>query len=135
MENPRSEDLYDINNKVKNGETIKHINNALIELKNSINRNEISKNENPEKIVDIVEKNLDFNKQQKGKGRPRMLALQPSDFCPVAGIANVSDHSYLEILTPKQMRQILPTVVSQVKAGTTSEKILNEIRYIVHYLH
>ena len=33
------------------------------------------------------------------------------------------------------MRQILPTVVSQVKAGTTSEKILNEIRYIVHYLH
>ena len=58
-----------------------------------------------------------------------------SDFCPVAGIANVSDHSYLEILTPKQMRQILPTVVSQVKAGTTSEKILNEIRYIVHYLH
>ena len=45
MENPRSEDLYDINNKVKNGENIKHINNALIELKNSINRNEISKNE------------------------------------------------------------------------------------------
>ena len=73
MENPRSEDLYDINNKVKNGETIKHINNALTELKNSINRNEISKNESPEKIVDIVEKNLGFNKQQKGKGRPRMF--------------------------------------------------------------
>ena len=73
MENPRSEDLYDINNKVKNGETIKHINNVLTELKNSINRNEISKNESPEKIVDTAEKNLDFNKQQKGKGRPRMF--------------------------------------------------------------
>ena len=100
----------------------------MIELKNSINRNEISKNENPEKIMDIVEKNLDFNKQQKGKGRPRMLALQPSDFCRVAGIANVSDHSNLKILTLKQMRQILPIVVSQVKAVTTSEKLLNKIR-------
>ena len=35
---------------------------------NAINKRVILENENPNKIVNIVEKIFDFNKQQKGKG-------------------------------------------------------------------
>ena len=66
-----------------------------------ININEISENENPKKVVNIVEKILNFNEQQKGKG--------------------------IKILTPKQMLQRLPIALAQVKAGDTSENLLNEI--------
>ena len=48
------------------------------------------------KIANIVEKILDFNKRQKGKG--------------------------IKILTPKQMLQRLPIALAQVKAGNTSEQ-------------
>ena len=34
----------------------------------------------------------------------------------------------LKILTPKQMLQSLPLALAQVKAGNTSENLLNEIR-------
>ena len=40
----------------------------LIDLKNSINSKNVLENENPKKRVRIVEKILDFNKQQKIKG-------------------------------------------------------------------
>ena len=53
----------------------------MITLRNSINSKEIPENENPKKIVNIVEKILDFNKQQKDKG--------------------------IKILTPKKMLQRL----------------------------
>ena len=41
-----------------------------------------------------------------------------------------SGHSDFKILTPKQMfqRLVLTLVLAQVKAGTTSENLLNEIR-------
>ena len=82
----------------------------MIELKNVINRKEIPENENPEKIVNIVKKILNFNNQQKGKRRSRMLASRPSDLAHVARIVKVfdrkvSDHSNLKTLTPKQMLQ------------------------------
>ena len=54
----------------------------------------IPKNENPNKIVDIIEKILDFNKQQKSKG---LL----SDLVRVTQVAKVFDNSNLKILTPK----------------------------------
>ena len=38
--------LYDAD-KIKNNEIIKHINNGLIELRNSINKKEILEEENP----------------------------------------------------------------------------------------
>ena len=41
----------------------------------------------------------------------------------------------LKILTPKQMLQILPIVLAQVKAGNNSESLLNEIRQIVYSLY
>ena len=80
---------------IKNYEIIKGINNRLIELRNFINSKEFLENENPKKVVNIVEKIIDFNKKQKGKG--------------------------LKILTPKQMLQRLLIALAQVKAGNTSE--------------
>ena len=71
-------------------------------------KKEIPGNENPSKTVDIVEKILYFNKQQKVKG--------------------------IKILTPKQMFQRLPIALAQVKADNTSEDLLNEIRQIIYSL-
>ena len=42
----------------------------MIDLGNAIIKKEIPENENPNKLVDIVENILDFNKQQKGNERP-----------------------------------------------------------------
>ena len=41
----------------------------------------------------------------------------------------------LKILTPKQMLQRLPIAFTQVKAGNTSENLLNQIRQIVYSLY
>ena len=40
-----------------------------------------------------------------------------------------------EILTPKQMFQILPIALAQVKASNNSESLLNESRQIVYSLY
>ena len=37
--------------------------------------------------------------------------------------------------TPKQMLQRLPIALAQVKAGDTSENLLNEIRQIIYSAH
>ena len=81
----------------------------LIDLKNSINSKNVLENENPKKRVRIVEKILDFNKQQKIKG--------------------------IKMLTPKQMLQRLPMSLAQLKAGNTSKNILTEIRQIIYFLY
>ena len=41
----------------------------------------------------------------------------------------------LKILTPKQMLQRLSITLAQVKAGNTSENLLNEIRQIIYSLY
>ena len=41
----------------------------------------------------------------------------------------------LKILTSKQMLQILPITLAQLKAGNTSQNLLNEIRQITYSLH
>ena len=40
-----------------------------------------------------------------------------------------------KILTPKQMLQRLSITLAQVKAGNTSEDLLNEIRQIIYSLY
>ena len=52
----------------KNEQLVNNVNNGLIALRKAIIKKQIPENENPKKILDIVEKILDFNKQQKGKG-------------------------------------------------------------------
>ena len=41
----------------------------------------------------------------------------------------------LKMLTPKQMLQRLPIALAEVRAGNTSENLLNEIRQIIYSLH
>ena len=66
--------------------------------------------EESDKIADIVEDILNFNKQnQKGQG--------------------------LKILTPKQMLGRLPITLAQLKAGNNSEKFKNEIRQLLYSLY
>ena len=79
----------------------------MINLTSATIKNEIPENENPNKKIDIVEKIHDFNNQQQGKG--------------------------LKILTPRQILQRLPIALAQVKAGNTSENVLNEIRQIIYF--
>ena len=75
------------------------------ELRNTAIKKEIPKNENSDKIIIIIEKIVDFNRQQKGK--------------------------VLKILTPKQMFQRLPITLAQVKAVNTSENLINEVKKIM----
>ena len=42
---------------------------------------------------------------------------------------------WLKILTLKQMLQRIPLSLAQVKAGITSENLLNEIQQIIYSLH
>ena len=58
--------LYE-DNQNKKDKIVKNINESLINLRSSINSKEIPENENLKKIVNIVEKIMDFNKQKKGK--------------------------------------------------------------------
>ena len=76
-------DLY-YTDKTRNEKIVNNINDALIELRNAINRKEIPKNKNPEKVIDIVEEILNFNQQQRGKGLPlnlgKVFAVQVSKY-------------------------------------------------------
>ena len=45
------------------------------------------------------------------------------------------DSKILKILTRKQMLERLPIALAQVKAGSTSENLLNEIRKIIYSLY
>ena len=92
----------------------------------------------PKRLTNIAEKVLNFNNQQKGRERSSMLTLRPSDLARVARIAcvaKVSDNSNPKILSPKQMLQKLTIAFAQVKAGNTSENLLNEVRQIVYSLY
>ena len=86
----------------------------MIDLRNYINRKEILENENPEKVVDIVEKILNLNKQQSGKGLRLDLA------------------KHIKKLNPTQMLQRLPRALAQAKAGNSSENLLNETRKTIY---
>ena len=104
--------VYNTNDKKKNNDLINVIKRGLSDLKNEIEK--MSKNETeiekPDKTVDIVEKILQFNRQnQEGQG--------------------------LKILTPDQLRSRLAITLAQLKAGNNSEKLKNEIRQLLYSLY
>ena len=65
----------------------------MIDLRNSIIRKKTPEGVNPNKIVNVVDKIMEFNKQQEGKG--------------------------LKTLTSKRMLRRLSIALSTVKAGNT----------------
>ena len=75
------------------------ISSGLGDLKEEIEdmSEEEKETENPNEIVDIVEKILEFNRQQQGQG--------------------------LKILKPNQMLSRLPISLAQLKVGNNSEKL------------
>ena len=104
--------LYKTNDKEQNIKLVNVINSGLKDLNKKINKmsKEERKIEKPDKIVKIVKKILNFNKQsQKGKG--------------------------LKILTPNQMLSRLPITLAQLKAGNNSKKLKNEIRQLLYSLY
>ena len=60
-------DLFEVNQD-KNQELVNNVNDGLVNLINSIIKNEIPENKNLNEIIDIVKIFLDFNNQQKSKG-------------------------------------------------------------------
>ena len=104
--------LYNLNDTKKNNQLVNTIKIRLNDLKNEIKKmseDEI-KTEKPYKTVDIVEKILEFNKQ------------------------NQEGQSFTS-LTPNQMLSRLPITLAQLKAGNNSEKLKNEIRQLLHSLY
>ena len=107
-----AKELYEIKNKNKNNKLVNAIKSGLSDLKDKIK--EMSEDEKesdqPDKILKLVEKIIEFNKQnQSGQG--------------------------LKILTPHQMLSRLPISLAQLKAGNNSEKLKNEIRQILYSLY
>ena len=96
----------------KNKNMVELINQKLTKLKRIVrnlpeNDNRVEENK---KIIDIVEKILELNKEKhSGKG--------------------------LKILTPDQMLSRLPITLAQLKAGNNSEKLKNEIRQLLYSLY
>ena len=106
------ESIYNLNDKNKNNMLVSIVKSGLNDLKNEIKK--MSEDEiiieKPNKIVDIVEKFLEFNKQnQQGHG--------------------------LKVLTPNQMLGRLPITLAQLKARNNSEKLKNEIRQLLYSLY
>ena len=105
----RLRDASDENNK----NMVESINKKLTKLKNivkNVPKDEVSKVEENENKMEVVEKILELNTEKKiGKG--------------------------LKILTPDQMLSRLPTTLAQLKAGNNSEKLKNEIRQLLYSLY
>ena len=78
----------------KNEELVNNINDGLIDLKKADNKKQIPENENPKKVVNIVEKILNFNKRQKGKKLPLDLAC-------VGRVAKASDRKVFNCMEHK----------------------------------
>ena len=86
------------------------IDSGLRDLKEEIeDMSEEEETKNPNGIMHIVEKILEFNRQQQGQG--------------------------LKTFTPNQMLSRLPISLAQLKAGNNSEKLKNEIRQILYSLY
>ena len=83
--------------------------NKIKRLIEKVPKDKVSRVEENEKIIDIVDNILEFNRQQEGRG--------------------------LKILTPNQMLSFLPISLAQLKAGNNSEKLKNEIRQLLRSLH
>ena len=97
----------------KNKNMVESINKKLTKLKNivkNVPKSEVSKVEENKKITDIVERIIELNSEkQLGLG--------------------------LKILTPDQMLRRLPITLAQLKAGSNSEELKNEIRQLLHSLY
>ena len=71
-----------------------------------------------------------FEKNKQGTGLTSIL-----DRLTKVSNRKIFSHQHLKLLTPKQMFERLPIELVQVKAGNTSENLLNEIRQVIYFLY
>ena len=104
--------LDETKNKNKNNKLGNIIKTGLSDLKNKIEKmsGEEIENEQPDKILKIVEEILEFNKKNRLRGG-------------------------LNILTPDQMLGRSPITLAQLNAGNNSEELKNEIRQLLYSLY
>ena len=105
-------ELFRTKDKRNSKQLVDLIKSGLRDLKDEIeemSENEIG-TEEPDKMVDIVEKILEFNRQKQEGQRSK-------------------------ILTPEQMLSRLPISLAQLKAGNNSQNLKNEIRQLLYSLH
>ena len=103
--------VYTTNDRKENDDLVNVIKSVLSGLTNEIENMEKEEKEfeKPNKIIDIVEKILEFNdRTQRIQG--------------------------LKILTLDQMLSRLTITLAQLKAGNNSEKLKNEIRQLLYSL-
>ena len=105
-------ELFRTKDKRNSEQLVDLIKSGLRDLKDEIE--EMSENEvgieEPDKMVDIVEKILEFNRQKQ-------------------------EEQGSKILTPEQMLSRLPISLAQLKAGNNSQNLKNEIRKLLYSLH
>ena len=105
--------LLNKTNDTEKNKLVSLINSGLKDLKEEIkkmSKGEIE-NEDPELIVEVVEKILKFNEQNQQKGQG------------------------IKILTPSQMLNRLPIALVQLQAGNNSNNLKNEIRQLLYSLY
>ena len=107
------EALRKANDKETNSKLVNIFNSGLKDLKEEVKKMSEAeiKTENPDKIVEIVEKILEFNKQNQQEGQG------------------------IKILTPNQMLNRLPIALAQLNAVNNSNKLKNEIRQLLYSLY
>ena len=99
----------------------------LVEIMDSKKKNKTAKSKEKTK------KDVPINLYALLEGREKTFDAFESKLFPIKiEGTGFSDHSSLKILTPKQMLQKLPIVLPQVKAGNTSENLLNKIIYSLY---
>ena len=124
--------------------TIRSFGESIYTQKASIVEAEEDQSNLLKNIVEFNSKSRAKNKEGKDKKRDtyesayvlyesRELTLNAfkSGIFPI----KVTKGEGLKILTPKQILQRLPIALAQVKAGNTSEKLLNEIRQVIYSLY
>ena len=103
--------LYNIKNKKENNELVNVITSGLIDLKDEIKKmsEDEKETEKPDKLLEIVEEILIFNRKNREQ---QSLGLK--------------------ILTPNEMLIRLPITLAQLKAENNFEKLKNEIRQLLY---
>ena len=81
--------------------------------------------EGRELILNVFKSRIFPIKSTQGKGHSSDLAR----------VAKIFDLTQLKKLTPKQMFQRITIALAQVKAGNTSENLLNEIGQLIYSIY
>ena len=127
---------------MRNNETIRSFGESIYNSKNRIVEAEEHQSNLLENLVQFNNK----SRQKKIKIKKEILMevhmlfmrgreLTLNDFkCEIFPI-KLTKGEGLKILTPKHMLKRLPISLAQVKAGNTSENLLNEIRKIIYFFY